>query len=77
MEELMKDIERAKAKSWNDITVEINVIEGILKELEYYKERYLEFNNFFIHNNYNTEAMLNELKQRYKVYRETGGKDND
>lgn len=46
-------------------------IETLIKERDYYKQRYLEFNDYFIKNNMTIEQMLKELK-RSKLY-EKGG----
>ena len=46
----------------------INKINELKKERDYYKQRYLEFNDFFIKNNMNMEAMLKDLEKRYEVY---------
>ena len=50
----------------------IEEIENLIKERDYYKARYLEFNNAFIEGDIkpNTEAMLNDLEKRYEIYRE-------
>ena len=49
----------------------IEEIENLIKERDYYKQRYLEFNNFFIDDkNMNMEAMLKDLEKRYEVYRD-------
>ena len=61
--ELEKDV---KATKWA-----INKINEFKKELDYYKQRHLEFNDFFIKNNMNMEQMLKDLK-RSKLY-EKGG----
>ena len=46
-------------------------IENLIKERDYYKARYLEFNNAFIKGGkkLNIEAMLKDLEKRYEVYR--------
>lgn len=44
----------------------INKIKELKKERDYYKQRYLEFNDFFIKNN--MEAMLKDLEKRYELY---------
>lgn len=56
--ELEEDV---KATKWA-----INKINELKKELDYYKQRHLEFNDFFIKNN--MEAMLKDLGKRYEVY---------
>lgn len=56
--ELEEDV---KATKWA-----INKINEFKKELDYYKQRHLEFNDFFIKNN--MEAMLKDLEKRYEVY---------
>lgn len=56
--ELEEDV---KATKWA-----INKINELKKELDYYKQRHLEFNDFFIKNN--MEAMLKDLEKRYEVY---------
>jgi hypothetical protein len=42
-------------------------IENLKKERDYYKQRYLEFNDAFLKVNINMEEMLKELK-RSKLY---------
>lgn len=44
--------------------------DNLIKERDYYKQRYLEFNNAFIEGDIkpNTEAMLKDLEKRYEVY---------
>jgi hypothetical protein len=54
-EDLKYDIE---ATEWA-----IKKINELKTERDYYKQRYLEFNNVF------TEAMLKDLGKRYEVYR--------
>ena len=44
-----------------------NKIKDIEKERDYYKQRYLEFNDAFLKVNINMEEMLKELK-RSKLY---------
>ena len=45
-------------------------IETLIKERDYYKARYLEFNNAFIKGGkgLNKEEMLKDLEKRYEVY---------
>lgn len=45
----------------------INKIKELEKERDYYKQRYLEFNDAFLKVNINMEEMLKELK-RSKLY---------
>ena len=59
-EDLKDDIE---ATEWA-----INKINELKTERDYYKQRYLEFNDYFIKNNMNMEAMLEDLEKRYEVY---------
>lgn len=59
-EDLKDDIE---ATEWA-----IKKINTLKRERDYYKQRYLEFNDFFIKNNMNMEAMLKDLEKRYEVY---------
>ena len=59
-EDLKDDIE---ATEWA-----IKKINTLKRERNYYKQRYLEFNDFFIKNNMNMEAMLKDLEKRYEVY---------
>lgn len=47
----------------------IEEIENLIKERDYYKKMYLEFNNFFVKGT-NTEAMLKDLEKRYEIYRD-------
>ena len=64
-EDLKYDIE---ATEWA-----IKKINELKTERDYYKQRYLEFNNAFIEGGkkltMNTEAMLKDLEKRYEVYR--------
>lgn len=59
-EDLNDDIE---ATEWAIKTINI-----LKTERDYYKQRYLEFNDYFIKNNMNMEAMLKDLEKRYEVY---------
>ena len=59
-EDLKDDIE---ATEWA-----INKINELKTERDYYKQRYLEFNDYFIKNNMNMEAMLEDLEKRYEEY---------
>ena len=47
----------------------IEEIENLIKERDYYKKMYLEFNNFFLDSKEtNTEAILKDLEKRYEIY---------
>lgn len=58
-------------KLFNTIMKILDERENLIKERDYYKQRYLEFNDCFLKNNMNIEKMLKELK-RSKLY-EKGG----
>ena len=53
-------------KLFNTIMKILDERDALIKERDYYKQRYLEFNDFFIKNN--MEAMLKDLEKRYEVY---------
>ena len=65
-EDLKDDIE---ATEWA-----IKKINTLKTERDYYKQRYLEFNDYFLKNNMTIEEMLKDLK-RSKLY-ERGTKDD-
>lgn len=54
-------------KLFNTIMKILDERDTLIKERDYYKQRYLEFNNAFI-KGMNTEAMLEDLEKRYEVY---------
>lgn len=57
-------------KLFNTIMKILDERETLITERDYYKQRYLEFNNFFIDDKtINTEAMLKDLEKRYEIYR--------
>ena len=58
-------------KLFNTIMKILDERDTLIKERDYYKQRYLEFNDYFIKNNMNMEQMLKDLK-RSKLY-EKGG----
>lgn len=54
-------------KLFNTIMKTLDERDNLIKERDYYKQRYLEFNDAFLKVNINMEEMLKELK-RSKLY---------
>lgn len=55
-------------KLFNTIMKIIDERDTLITERDYYKQRYLEFNDYFLRNNMNIEQMVKDLEKRYEVY---------
>ena len=75
VEKLIEAMTKVRPEMLNEEATKwaINKIKELKKERDYYKQRYLEFNNAFIEGGkkltMNTEAMLKDLEKRYEIYR--------